>query len=1359
MKKILSVIILIGIVISLKSQTDTRKQRLLDMSKQRHADYLKEKKFADSIATAKNYLIKGTTPDGRLTELQAFRNGMPVYYITDNAGAAITTRTNKLYSGGGLGLSLSGSGYSKLGEWDGGAVLAAHQEFTGRVTQVDNPSSTSDHSTHVAGTLIASGVEANAKGMAYAANLKAYDWNSDASEMTAAAALDMEVSNHSYGNVTGWAYGSWGGSSAWHWFGDPNISATEDYHFGFYSSSAQYWDYIANNAPNYLIVKSAGNDRGDTDDGTGHYVYSGGWQWSTVSRDDDGGSLGYDCVGQKGSAKNLLTVGAVNQVSDYTGPSSVTMSSFSGWGPTDDGRIKPDVVAKGVSVYSCSSAGTSSYVAKNGTSMASPNTTGTLALLQQHYQNTHSSAVMRSSTLKALVLHTADEAGSHDGPDYVYGWGLLNAKAAAVWITDDAIAGQNVIDEQTLTNGGTYTRTVTASGNRPLKVTIVWNDPYGSIPTASLDPSDIILVNDLDLRISKNGLTYYPWKLDGSNPTAKATKIGENNIDNVEMVYILNPSSGSYTITVDHDGSLSGGSQVFSIIISGIDEYTNGPGTCSSDLVSPTDGATTVDLSTQIEWEEVTDATSYDVYFGTDGSGTSTPTNIENGTNITSNIYAASLSASTTYYLQVKPRNSNGANTSCSTIWSFSTGAGSTPITSFPYTENFDSFSEPSGIGSGNYWQNKTDDDIDWEVESGTTPSYSYTGPSGDHTSGGGKYLYIEASNNYPFKRADLLTPYLNYSSLSNPVLEFWYHMWDSFETYMGDLHVDVFDNGQWHNSVFSVSGNQGTEWKNVAINLSQYKSGSIQQIRFYGITGTDIPSDICIDDVQISDGLTNTWAGTTTDWNTATNWSRGYVPATSGVDVSIPTSPTGGNFPTISSGTTECNNLTIASTSTTSLTIANGVDLTVNGDVTINSGGSISNSGTIKLKGDWTNNGTYTTISGSVDFEGESSQNITDNTSSFNSFTVDADNGLTLLNELQIDGTLTLINGKLSLGNNNLILGSSATISGAPSQWNMIVADGAGEVRKTVTGTGLFELPIGDNTGTPEYSPITINFNSGSFSSAYVGVKVVNSKHPNNPSVANYLNRYWTVNTSGITSFNYDITLNYTDADINGTEASIKFVKRTNGVWSDLGAISASVNQLAATSQTSFCDFSGGEDGMNNQGLPIELLYLKSKCIDDKTEILWATASEINNKEFVLEKSIEGLEFYEISRTKGAGTSNEVNKYSFTDIDATTTYYKLSQIDFDGKRKYLKTIHSNCQQEKSEISIYPNPFNNNLKIQNLNGAVELIKIVDIYGKIVLEKSQIFNSNLELHLSNLKSGIYYLIVISDRTEIKKIIKI
>lgn len=538
---------------SLHSQQVTQKERLLQLS----AEWQKisREKQADAISYARTtgLPVREEKADGTIIDLQFIEDGVPFYYKTENINAAITTRTNLLWPGGSLGLNLDGTGYDALGEWDGGAVRGTHQEFTNtgstRVTQMDGAGGYADHSTHVAGTMIAGGVVSNARGMGNNGTLKAWEWNSDASEMAAAAADGLQISNHSYGYIRGWYYNGF-----WIWYGNPNISTQEDYLFGFYNSYSQQWDQIAYNAPYYLIVKSAGNDRleGPTN---GDYP-------------QDGAPDGYDCIGEVGVAKNILTVGAVYDVAEYTGPGSVVMSSFSGWGPADDGRIKPDLVANGISLYSSLATNNSAYGSYSGTSMAAPNTSGTLALLQKHYQNTHSGASMRAATLKGLVIHTADEAGTSTGPDYEFGWGLLNAAAAAQKITEDA-AGGNVIDELTLSNGGTYQRQVTSDGSQPLAVTLCWTDPPGTPPAASLDPVAPMLVNDLDIRLTMAGTTYYPWKLNRDNPSAAATNTGENNVDNIEKVFIASPAAGDYTIVIDHDGTLAN-PQAYSIIISGI---------------------------------------------------------------------------------------------------------------------------------------------------------------------------------------------------------------------------------------------------------------------------------------------------------------------------------------------------------------------------------------------------------------------------------------------------------------------------------------------------------------------------------------------------------------------------------------------------------------------------------------------------------------------------------------------------------------------------------------------------------------------------------------------------------------------
>ena len=236
-----------------------------------------------------------------------------------------------MWSGGSLGLMVDGLGYDKIGVWDGGGIRLTHQEFGGRITQVDGAGITSSHPTHVAGTLIAAGIRADAKGMANASLLDAYDWNNDDSEMATAAANGMEVSNHSYGIGSGWGNYDHGTGKSMHWFGAIPVDPQIDFWFGFYSTETAAWDQLAYNAPFYTIVKVAGNDRADVFVGEHyHFNYSiGDWELSTDTHAPDGQ---YDCILLKGAAKNIITVGAVEEVTNYIASGDVVMSTFSGWG-------------------------------------------------------------------------------------------------------------------------------------------------------------------------------------------------------------------------------------------------------------------------------------------------------------------------------------------------------------------------------------------------------------------------------------------------------------------------------------------------------------------------------------------------------------------------------------------------------------------------------------------------------------------------------------------------------------------------------------------------------------------------------------------------------------------------------------------------------------------------------------------------------------------------------------------------------------------------------------------------------------------------------------------------------------------
>ena len=555
----------------------------VNIARETNSDYLVKWAFNDSIryysskaravalANEMGYPVEGISKSRHFKLVGTDELGQPSYVETNNRITADFLGTSALYPGGDLGLNHTGNG-TTLAVWEIGRPLLTHAALTGRVTQKDNLSAEVDnHATHVSGTLIGADLNNEARGMSYEANLNAYDIDGNFSEMAAASVspINTRISSHSYGIICGWSYEDDG----WYWYGNTAISQTEDYKFGLYNSEAVDLDNIANNAPFHLPVFAAGNDRNDYGPapGSAHKVLnsSGAWVNSTTVRNKDGNDTGYGCIPAFNCAKNLLTVGAV-QVEEEDGLFFSSMSSFSGWGPTDDGRIKPDIVAPGVNVYSSVATSDLSYDANSGTSMATPAIAGSVNLLLQHYSSLKPGITLRASALKALLLHTA--SSEENGPDYSSGWGTANISSAAELLNQDAMTQgrDRIYSRDSIANGSVRNRTFYHDGLSPVKVTIVWNDPAGPVSTNTLNPTTSRLVNDLDVRVvsAEDGTVYYPWVLNPLNPDEPATR-GDNFRDNVEQVYIESLPPGSYTIRVTHKGTLTGGKQLFSMVLSG----------------------------------------------------------------------------------------------------------------------------------------------------------------------------------------------------------------------------------------------------------------------------------------------------------------------------------------------------------------------------------------------------------------------------------------------------------------------------------------------------------------------------------------------------------------------------------------------------------------------------------------------------------------------------------------------------------------------------------------------------------------------------------------------------------------------
>lgn len=508
--------------------------KLAQMAEEFNIQETAELEKALEMAKINNWPLTYTDENGTYYALmKVSETNKPIYYKTFNKNAARSTRANFMHNGGGLGLDIEGQNMIAH-VWDGGIARPTHVEFSdagggaSRIILGDTDADEHEHATHVTGTIIAYGANANAKGMAPQATAISYDWFGDLTEATIASSDGMLISNHSYGS---------------------NLADVNDWAIGAYVMESRAWDKIMYQTPHYLMVHAAGND-GDDNSSNGDPL--------------DGNAL-YDKLDGRTVCKNNLVVANGYDLSVDSNGNIVgnpNLDSSSSEGPTDDYRVKPDITGNGTSVYSCTSASNTSYASWYGTSMASPNVAGSLLLLHQYY-NEKNGNFMLSSTLRGLALHNADDGGLV-GPDAHFGWGYLNTKKAAECIMNDGTTAE--VEEMIMNDGESFTFDVVADGTQPLIASICWTDRHSdNINTGTANDTTPVLVNDLDIRVTKSSTTYEPWKLTGvdSNTT------GDNIVDNFERIDIAG-ATGTYTVTITHKGTLFDGLQAFAVVVSGI---------------------------------------------------------------------------------------------------------------------------------------------------------------------------------------------------------------------------------------------------------------------------------------------------------------------------------------------------------------------------------------------------------------------------------------------------------------------------------------------------------------------------------------------------------------------------------------------------------------------------------------------------------------------------------------------------------------------------------------------------------------------------------------------------------------------
>ena len=450
-----------------------------------------------------------------------------------------------------------------------------HPDFGGRLSLVNFTRCTTatdelctfniSHATHVSGTIVGSGAgNAQAKGMAPDARLIALNANRDfdaylSEKENELAARGVVADNNSWGYILGW---NRGGTHGWIW------EDTEEYFGGYDSDVTAPLDKITRNK-DVLMIHSSGND------GNKFGPVSAPFAHQHV--DDDlepipgkvfcysANGTGSDCptpctpgaetcevlrhpvnapfrsVGVTASAKNTLTVGATD--------SFRVVTSYSSRGPAADGRIKPEVVARGGTdaIGVTSTYLNNGYATTSGTSMSTPAVTGIVGLMTEQWKRITGGVKPSATVLKTVIIATADDI-LPAGPDYSAGFGFVNAKAAIDLMRADNNSGSR-IRSGTIAHGARVEIPMALHSAQTLRVVLSWPDPEVILGFDELDLAAVALVNDLDLKVIGPSGETLPYVLDRNNPGNLATR-GVNTIDNTEMVEIANAPAGNYTIVI-----------------------------------------------------------------------------------------------------------------------------------------------------------------------------------------------------------------------------------------------------------------------------------------------------------------------------------------------------------------------------------------------------------------------------------------------------------------------------------------------------------------------------------------------------------------------------------------------------------------------------------------------------------------------------------------------------------------------------------------------------------------------------------------------------------------------------------------
>ncbi|MBN2778059.1 MAG: T9SS type A sorting domain-containing protein [Bacteroidales bacterium] len=256
----------------------------------------------------------------------------------------------------------------------------------------------------------------------------------------------------------------------------------------------------------------------------------------------------------------------------------------------------------------------------------------------------------------------------------------------------------------------------------------------------------------------------------------------------------------------------------------------------------------------------------------------------------------------------------------------------------------------------------------------------------------------------------------------------------------------------------------------------------------------------------------------------------------------------------------------------------------------------------------------------------------------------------------------------------------------------------------------------------------------------------------------------YWDINVSSQPSSAVSMSFEWFGNFDNALSTTNMSVFSKDGVdpWEEIGSpVSVSGNPRTITADADH--FSRWTVAVKDQVLPVSLLYFDVQCNGHSKEFSWATASETNSDYFVIMESQDNKNYKPIAKIEAAGNSNQTKEYSYAVEELLDdAYYRLKQVDFDGRDEEFSIIYSNCKNDlNADITVYPNPFNGEEVFINSSKIIKnaVVEIYDPAGRIVYktELEQI-RSDTQIRINNkLEPGAYILAVNTKNNFIQKFV--